>query len=68
MRKLTIIRPFSHTEVEMEYIIGILLGLMIGFYFGYRQGRKSDGFSESEKAMVRQVLSVLTYGGEDENH
>jgi hypothetical protein len=51
----------------MEYVIGILIGLMIGFYFGYTKGRKSDGFTDSEREMVRQVLSVLTYGGRNED-
>ena len=50
----------------MEYVLAIIVfiaGIGVGFYFGYQKGRSSDGFSPEEKEMVRQVLSVMTYGG-----
>ena len=51
----------------LVYIVSIIAGIGVGFYFGYQKGRSSDGFSPEEKEMVRQVLSVLTYGGKRED-
>lgn len=48
-------------------LTGLLVGGVIGFYFGFQKGKVNDGFSAEEKEMVRQVLSVLTYGGHRED-
>ena len=48
-------------------LTGLLIGGLIGFYFGFQKGKVNDGFSDEEKEMVRQVLSVLTYGGHRED-
>ena len=53
--------------IVLAIVFACVAGIGIGFYFGYQKGRSSDGFSPEEKEMVRQVLSVLTYGGKRED-
>lgn len=67
-RRKIILRSWL-SEVDMIFILltGLLVGGVIGFYFGFQKGKVNDGFSAEEKEMVRQVLSVLTYGGHRED-